>query len=128
MGKYKGASLLKNIYVPIYGVTVSVLIADTCKDAAESNKVFRKVFKHTEWSSQGYYCVDKKKAIKAIVLRGDASMSTIAHECLHATFDILSDAGMALSNDSEEAYTYLLGHLVDQVLIHFKRFQKLNKK
>jgi hypothetical protein len=41
---------------------------------------------------------------------------TLAHECFHITYAILSWAGVVLSSESEETFTYLQGHLVTQVL------------
>lgn len=46
--------------------------------------------------------------------RPDANANTIAHEALHATFTVLADRGMSLKMDSEEAYAYYLGHLVQR--------------
>jgi hypothetical protein len=39
----------------------------------------------------------------------------IAHEVMHAVHEILTTIGMKLSNDSEEAYAYLTGWLIDKV-------------
>ncbi len=39
----------------------------------------------------------------------------ITHECLHATHWVLGSKGMWMSESSEEAYCYLLGHLVDKI-------------
>lgn len=35
----------------------------------------------------------------------------VSHECLHATLDLLDQIGIELSETSEEAYTYLMGHI-----------------
>ena len=40
----------------------------------------------------------------------------IVHECLHLTHYILRRAGVILSKESEEAFTYLQGYLVRQIL------------
>ena len=40
--------------------------------------------------------------------------NVVAHELLHATIHILKHANMRLNEGSEEAYTYLLGYLVEQ--------------
>jgi len=50
--------------------------------------------------------------------------SVIAHELLHVTFSLLKHAGVEYSEQSEEAFTYLLGHLTSEV---YKGLEKLNK-
>ena len=40
----------------------------------------------------------------------------VAHESLHATFDLLIDRGIKPSRETEEAYAYLHGHIVEQLL------------
>lgn len=59
-------------------------------------------------------------------------IATLAHEVLHATFRILDNAGFCPSTDSEEAYTYLLTHLLSAVLHKLAgaelRRRKLKKK
>ena len=42
-------------------------------------------------------------------------MGILTHEAMHATADILRYIGMALTPPSEEAYTYLLQHIVENI-------------
>lgn len=42
----------------------------------------------------------------------------LVHELFHATTMILSDVGVSLCNDSDEAYAYLLHYLVEKA-VHF---------
>lgn len=44
------------------------------------------------------------------------TVCVISHECLHLTHYILRNAGVVLSKESEEAYTYLQAHLLRQIL------------
>ena len=44
------------------------------------------------------------------------TVSTVSHECLHLTHYILRDAGIILSEESEEAYTYLQAYLLGNIL------------
>lgn len=46
-------------------------------------------------------------------------VSVLSHECLHATFDILRQVGVKLTEKSEEAYTYL------QEYIFYKALKKI---
>jgi len=48
----------------------------------------------------------------------------LAHEVLHLTFAIMRYTGMELSEDSEEAYTYLNGYVTEQI---HKNIEKYNK-
>lgn len=41
-------------------------------------------------------------------------INTITHEASHCTFRMLEHAGMKLGSKSEEAYTYLLGYIVEE--------------
>lgn len=43
-------------------------------------------------------------------------LGVLVHEITHATFAILSKVGMALSDYSEEAYTYLLQYITNKIL------------
>lgn len=47
---------------------------------------------------------------------GPKSHSILAHEALHATYNILAGRGMRLSVESEEAYAYLIQEIVDRSL------------
>lgn len=40
----------------------------------------------------------------------------VAHECLHLVHFIMRRVGITLSHESEEAYTYLQGYLLGQIL------------
>lgn len=40
----------------------------------------------------------------------------VAHECLHLVHFIMRRVGITLSQESEEAYTYLQGYLLGQIL------------
>ena len=42
-------------------------------------------------------------------------IGAISHDALHTVISALDMAGLRLSNDSEEAYTYLLGYVVAKI-------------
>jgi hypothetical protein len=42
--------------------------------------------------------------------------STVAHEALHATCDIMRYVGIPLTPASEEAYTYLMDYMVENII------------
>ena len=43
-------------------------------------------------------------------------MSTLVHECAHASFEVMRWAGIPLTDSSEEAYTHLVSKMVRDVL------------
>lgn len=53
-------------------------------------------------------------------------IGTAAHECLHATMRILSFIGIpCFANEANEAYTYLLEYILEQVL-DFNNYELIN--
>jgi len=43
-------------------------------------------------------------------------LNTVTHELFHATHAIMTRVGIKLSDDSEEAYAYLIGYLTQKTL------------
>lgn len=43
---------------------------------------------------------------------------TLAHEIFHAVTFILTRIGMSLTNESDEAYAYLIGYLTKEIYKH----------
>jgi hypothetical protein len=50
----------------------------------------------------------------------DATPGTIAHEALHLSHKIMTDRGMKVDAENDEAQAYLLGWLVNQIHDAFK--------
>jgi hypothetical protein len=50
----------------------------------------------------------------------DGFVSTVVHECVHATAWILADCGVSFSDESEESYAYLTTYLVTNILRRIK--------
>ncbi len=59
--------------------------------------------------------------IGVIWLSEKANLGHLVHECLHATHYFLHDCGLFLSDNSEEAYAYLIQHI-------FKKTKSLFRK
>lgn len=62
--------------------------------------------------------VEKKDCVIIVIntLKDDNdNINTFAHESLHATMDILSTCGVKYSEDSCEAYAYLMGYITECV-------------
>ena len=54
------------------------------------------------------------------ISRSTEDISTISHECLHATIRIMDAVHIPLTEDSEEAFTYQLDFLTSQIFKHVK--------
>ena len=50
-----------------------------------------------------------------LMIQPDANINVICHEALHITVTTLDDAGMEMSESSEEAYAYLIGWVAEQI-------------
>lgn len=48
--------------------------------------------------------------------KSEVDVNTLSHEAFHAAYDILKRVGVPLGDDSEEAYAYLIGYIVEQVV------------
>jgi hypothetical protein len=53
-----------------------------------------------------------------------AFYEALTHEVAHASFDILYKAGMKLSLDSEEAFTYLIGFINKKIISKISKVPK----
>jgi hypothetical protein len=48
----------------------------------------------------------------------------LAHECLHATIEMLGSRGLKLKDASEEAYTYYMDYLIETLAANMLRIEK----
>jgi hypothetical protein len=65
-----------------------------------------------------------ENGIGYIFINPDTSNDTIAHECFHMVFQIMDYIGSSLSEESNEIYAYHLGHIVKEVDITVKQYNK----
>lgn len=75
-----------------------------------------------------YVTIEKDGLItRYIFLRGKVAAdlgtmmeSSLTHECLHMTFDVMKEVGITLCDESEEAFTYfhqtVFGECLDKIL------------
>lgn len=61
--------------------------------------------------NNGYHLIRLKKVPKTPYWMG-----VLQHEILHCTIQIMREVGISLSQKSEEAFTYLQGHLTNKIL------------
>lgn len=104
------------IEVPIYNSTITVVVGE---DYDEFLAFLKK--QKLRWASR-YELGSKADAVTnntktGIIIRfkDNPPAGTIAHEAFHSVFMILHDAGLAVSDDSQEAYAYLIDFVVSQI-------------
>lgn len=102
----------KKFKLPIYNqFDITILISDDLtQDVVNMTKepsdmTYNGVFFHKRNGTDIFIGFDKNHIRPGLV----------SHECLHATCYILDFVQLPLTEASEEAYTYLLGYLVDEV-------------
>lgn len=102
----------KKFKLPIYDqFTVTVLISD---DLAQD--VFNITNEPYDTNYNGVFFHKKNGTDVFIGFEKDKiKPGLVAHECLHATCYILDYVGISLTEESEEAYTYLISYLVNEV-------------
>jgi len=104
------------IEVPIYNSTILVVVGEDYDEFM----AFLKAHK-LRWASK-YELGSKADAVTnntkcGIIIRfkDNPTAGTIAHEAFHAAFMSLHDAGLAVTDDSQEAYAYLIDYIVSQI-------------
>lgn len=116
--------LIKNIRIDIYGEVLTLLIHNTLEEAV---KISSKLHKYNgEYSFKGYsglVFVDVNENICHIVLKCDATLNIVSHECFHVTCGILRQRGIELTESSEEAFAYLHGFIVEKVWNELERYR-----
>lgn len=115
------ATLFHTIQIPIYPVVLHITFGHTDE---ELKKHIAKI--GHEWSEllelkPHWYGMCTKTNRGAFVIRLEQYPVTpkdygyLQHEILHATVGILSDIGLKLTDESEEAYTYLTQFITEEI-------------
>ncbi len=117
---------MRELIVSPYGRRLRIFVGD-------QQSYINYIKKHYEIKRElpekdGEYCYylneeDKQKSFHAIWVC-DLSynyelQALLAHECMHCVFSILRNAGVEFTDGGEEAYTYLLGYLVEEINVRF---------
>mgnify|MGYP001332340434 CR=1 FL=1 len=103
-----------HIFEPVFRVNIYWIKAKTEK---EYKSIYEKQFNlpYTGNLKDGKMCVLEQNGTPVIVLWANDEVN-ISHECLHATFWILKEHGVILSEESEEIFCYLQGFLLRAIL------------
>lgn len=126
MKKQANKCKIATIPIILYHKTLIVAIGDFDKDAIaehikdkECKKDFLKSVEKGDISAYDGLVVNIGYGnnvlwVQSLVNNPD-DIGTLAHEAFHVTYDILKRVGIPLSNDSEEAYSYLIGYITECV-------------
>jgi len=103
-----------------YGADIKNLeanVLDCCKP--EYHKKVRKIFKGLLKGKPFSGLYHAKQPVRIIYVTPQKKLSDFmqiaSHEAQHATLEILDYVDIPLGDDSEEAYAYLLGHIMESI-------------
>lgn len=60
--------------------------------------------------------------VNLVYIKNARDSNTVAHEIFHAVYKILTDKGIICSDNSEEAYAYLIGFVTEQFYKKCRKF------
>lgn len=120
--------MIKIIEIPIYNQDIMIHFGDIQELKAELTKYFDEVDTYrilqVATECQDGITIHDEPTQKILVImptppsRAD-DFGTLIHELSHAVNYIMKQVGVKPSEDSEEAYTYLLGYLTKEVFQKF---------
>ena len=113
-------NVFKIIPIEIYGHDIAVSIGQSDEDLYEELKenISEKEFKKY-MTNQKAIATTHKLSTGAIAIRFKDNIDNVgivAHESFHAVVFLFKKIGIEFCYESEEAYTYLLEYLINQIL------------
>jgi len=135
--KKKGTETLVLDFVDfaMYGDNIPVIFCNCFNTAVDyinnDEKIFKGIFLGEEAVGQGTkgtVFVNAEDGSCIILLKRTVCNFVLAHEVFHAVNNILRKKGVVLSNDSEEAFAYGIGHVVGQIGAIIKQNKQLKLK
>jgi len=116
INKFIEMKVIKDLHIEVYDTVINVLIADTVYKALKQIDCHKEKPREFWDSAKAVFNISPNNGCWALAFANDrVSVSTIAHECGHLAFAILKSKGVVYCHKSEEAFTYLLGYLVEKV-------------
>ena len=128
--------LILPIHIPIYGKKLVFIYGDDfkwfkkkfkkdlhTKNVKKELKSYLNLFKQLQKDpSNGSYSIyDNLKVIHIKQIDHlPKLMAVLSHEVLHCVVDIMDEIGVKLCYNSEEAYTYLQGYLIEIITENLK--------
>lgn len=98
----------------------AVILVSAGEPKEPAQKYFHKKLEHdfgegNPFSEATSFLLGDDKSVAIWFRDLDPTAGTIAHEALHATKHILEKSGIYLTDETEEAYCYLLGWVVRKI-------------
>lgn len=118
------------IDIPLYNRDLLVVFGDTeylAKQVSEAcdiplHEVYP-IIDDIDGRSDGRYYFNVEQGSRFVwmprVPKNPQEYATLAHEIFHAVFGIMDEIGVSPSEDSEEAYAYLIGYLTKEIYASF---------
>lgn len=110
----------KKIKIDIYNDYITLCIAPTLKETLKLDKHLESIKEEDGIENFSGLYVD---GLQFILLEEGVDVGVVAHECFHATYDILKGRGIEINDSTEEAYAYLLGFLTKQVNKELEKYK-----
>lgn len=113
MARYK-------IKIPIYGQTVRVYFG--------TEAYHRDFPEYKKDGDNGCFAFVQCNECGPCMVFIEASPNTVAHECVHAAWDVLDHVGVKVSADNQEPLAYLVGYIVEHVVKFRQQEEKKTKE
>jgi hypothetical protein len=98
------------VTIPIYDRTLNIIITEDINYGLESIGIDVNEGDEIEAS-----VIEDPDGKINLIINPKANINTICHESFHIANTILKEAGLTLSDSSEEAYAYLVGWVGDKI-------------
>lgn len=107
-------TITHNIEIEVFKAVVNVLIDKTVWKALKSVDCVEDDKEYYDGANAMH--INTKSGYSILAFKSkEITHGIIAHECMHAVFSIMDRKGISYCIQSEEAFTYVLGYLVDKV-------------
>ena len=104
---------LRHLWIELYGIIIYYIRCPRPDYHKRIKYGFGAIAPRQSKSAKGRFDVYEKgdTEIGVIWLSEKAGLDELVHECFHATHYFMQDSGLGLSDNSEEAYAYLIQHI-----------------
>jgi len=106
-----------HIYEPLYQANFYYIPANSYKEYAriiDKQLKIKSIFSD-KTSGAGFEVYEKDNTDVGFIWAPKGKWDLISHECFHASHWLMANRGLKLTDDSEEAYAYLLQFIVGQI-------------
>ena len=94
-----------------------------CKNESDYNKILKVEFKIIQDAKNrdgGFQVFERQKTEIGFIWTSGRDVPTLAHEVLHAVSYCLRSKGLQLSAETDEAYAYVMGFIMGEILKQWK--------